>query len=220
MIWQRRARSSADDASASLELKAVAGLPGRLSYAEGVSGNRMANVSCTIRKVDQAEIILIVVGGATPPPVESAVILEVTDNRALLQCFTSVKVVRGAEVILRTPSRPHIVQRRRFPRVDVFLSVTLHTPDRPIEAVAAQMINLSMEGAAVVLVEALEPGTPVMLNLANLGFYPTEVPSQVRRCTPTPSHLWVIGLQFESLQPEQELYLAKYLQDFTDSQAT
>lgn len=218
MIWQRR--TEPEESAATIELRSMAGLPGRLSFAEGYAGNRMAHAACEVRKVDHAEIVLNLAEGAAAPSMESAVILEVASTRALVQSFTSVKSVRGSEVVLRTPARPHVVQRRRFSRVDVFLSVTLHTPDRPIEAVPAQMINLSIDGAAIVLVEALQPGTPVMLNLSNLGFYPPEVQTVVRRCTPNPSRLWVIGLQFRNLRPEQELYLAKFLQDFVDHQAT
>lgn len=218
MLWQRR--SAPGESALALEVRDMAGLPGRLSFSEGYSGSRMAHVPCDIRKVDHSEITLDLNEGATLPQVESAVILEVANARALVQCFTSVKAVRGNEVILRTPARPHVVQRRRFSRVDVFLSITLHTPDRPIEAVPAQMINLSIDGAAIVLVEALQPGTPVTLNLTNLGFHPSEVQAVVRRCTPNPSRLWVIGLQFHALRAEQELYLAKYLQDFVENQAT
>ena len=218
MLWQRH--SAPEESPPALELRSMAGLPGRLSFAEGFAGNRMVHASCSVSKVDHGEIALTLNEGAVAPPVESAVILEVASTRAMLQCFTTVRAVRGSEVLLRTPARPHVVQRRRFSRVDVFLSITLHTPDRPIEAVPAQMINLSIDGAAVVLVEALQPGTPVTLNLSNLGFHPPEVGAIVRRCTPNPSRLWVIGLQFQALRPEQELYLAKYLQDFVDNQAT
>lgn len=216
MLWPRRTDQSSDS-TAAVDLRTIAGLPGRLSFSEGLSGNRMTHVPCTVRKVDHTHIVLDMPDTAARPAPESAVILEVATGRALLQCFTSVRSIgSGTTVTLRTPARPHVAQRRRFPRVDLFLSITMHTPDRPIEEVAAQMINLSMDGAACVMVEPLQPGVELMLNLTNLGFHPPEVRAVVRRCNPSPSRLWIIGLQFRGLTPEQELYLGKYLEDYID----
>lgn len=216
MLWAKRATES-DGAAAPVDLRTTAGLPGRLSFPEGITGNRMTHVPCTVRKVDHTEILLeLPETGAKPAP-ESAVVLEVATGRALLQCFTSVRSAgKGASVALRTPARPHVVQRRRFPRVDLFLGITLHTPDRPIEEVPAQLINLSLDGAACVMTEPLQPDTEVVLNLTNLGFHPPEVGALVRRCSPSPGRLWIIGFQFQSLLPEQELYLGKYLSDYVD----
>jgi hypothetical protein len=220
MLWPKRT-TDADDAPAELDLRSIAGLPGQLSYSEGVTGSQMAHVTCTVRKVDHTDIALDLPDAGARPAPETAVILEVATGRALLQCFTSVRALgKGTSLLLRTPARPHVVQRRRFPRVDLFLGITLHTPDRPIEEVAAQMINLSMDGAACVMVEPLQPGTQLVLNLANVGFFPPEVKATVRRCTPSPSRLWIVGLQFVGLVPEQELYLAKYLADFVEQTTT
>lgn len=216
MFWARRT-TEATGATAPVDLKTIAGLPGRLSFPEGITGSRMSHVACTVRKVDSAEIALELPESAGRPAPESAVILEVATGRALLQCFTSVRSIgKGDTVTLRTPARPHVVQRRRFPRVDLFLGITLHTPDRPIEDVAAQMINLSLDGAACVMAEPLQPDTELVLNFANLGFHPPEVRAVVRRCSPSPGRLWIVGLQFQSLLPEQDLYLGKYLSDYVD----
>ncbi|HWI65048.1 MAG TPA: PilZ domain-containing protein [Symbiobacteriaceae bacterium] len=216
MLWARRP-ADADGATAPVDLRTISGLPGRLSFPEGISGSRMTHVPCTVRKVDHADILLELPEVAARPQPESAVILEVATGRALLQCFTSVRTAgKGPTVILRTPARPHVVQRRRFPRVDLFLGITLHTPDRPIEDVPAQMINLSLDGAACVMAEPLQPDTELVLNFTNLGFHPPEVDAVVRRCSPSPGRLWIIGFQFQSLLPEHELYLGKYLSDYID----
>jgi hypothetical protein len=196
----------------------MAGLPGRLSFAQGLAGNRMTHIAGTVRKVDSNEIVLDIPPGTSLPSAEGAVILEVTTQQHLVQCFTTVRSSSGSGLTLRTPARPHIVQRRRFPRIDVFIGVTLHTPDRPIEPLAGQMINLSIDGAACVLVEPIAPGTAVTMNLAGMGLHPPEANAIVRRCTPTPSQLWVVGLQFQSLESSQELYLGKYITDFTEPQ--
>jgi len=218
MLWPKRTAEA--DGPTAVDLRAIAGLPGRLSFSEGIIGSRMTHVTCTVRKVDASDILLDMPDPAVRPAPESAVILEVATARELLQCFTSVRSVgKGTTVTLRTPARPHVLQRRRFPRVDLFLGITLHTPDRPIEEVAAQMINLSMDGAACVMVEPLQPGTELVINLSNVGFHPPEVKAAVRRCSPSPSRLWIIGLQFEALLPEQELYLGKYLADYVDPPA-
>ena len=215
MLWSKRATES--DGTSAIDLRAIAGHPGRLSFSEGVSTSRMTHVTCTIRKIDHADIVLDMPNAGVRPAPESAVILEVATGRELLQCFTSVRSVgRGSEVVLRTPARPHVVQRRRYPRVDLFLGITLHTPDRPIEEVAAQLINLSMDGCACVMVEPQQPGTELNLNFSNLGFHPAGVKAVVRRCSPSPSRLWIIGLQFQPLLPEQELYLGKYLADYVE----
>lgn len=219
MLWQRRASQPTEAVATKIDLRSLAGLPGRISFTEGIVGNRMTHVTCMVTRVDHTEIALELSPGASVPQPETAVILEVVNHIALVQCFTSVLACgKDGHLSLRTPARPHVVQRRRFPRIDVFLSITLHTPDRPIEAVAAQMINLSIDGAAVVLTEPLEPGTPLQLNLTNLGFHPPDVQAIVRRCSPTPSKLWVVGVQFLGLQPSQELYLGKYIADYTEPQ--
>lgn len=218
MLWQSSGRTTEPEPGGRVDLRSLAGQPGRLSYAEGYGGHRMAHIACTVRKVDAAEITLEVSSTAAIPHAETAVILEVANHHALVQCFTTIlSAGKGGSVSLRTPARPHVVQRRRFPRIDLFLGITLHTPDRPIESVAAQMINLSIDGAAVVLAEPIQPGTAVTLNLTNLGFHPPEVAASVRRCGPTPSRLWVVGLQFERIDASQEIYLAKYISDYLET---
>jgi hypothetical protein len=217
LLWQRRASQPAEAEAAKVDLRSLAGLPGRISFTEGIVGNRMTHVACTVNRVDHTEISVELTPGAGVPQPESAVILEVANHIALVQCFTTVLASgKSGQLSLRTPARPHVVQRRRFPRIDLFLSITLHTPDRSIEDVAAQMINLSIDGAAIVLTEPLAPGTPIRLNLTNLGFHPPDVEAVVRRCSPTPSRLWVVGVQFQGLLPGQELYLGKYIADYTD----
>lgn len=217
MLWQRQDRQPDSEPIAKVDLRSLSGLPGRLSFAEGFGGHRMTHLACTVQKVDHSEIVLSLPAGVTAPAPESAVILEVANHLALVQCFTSVLAsARGATISLRTPSRPHVVQRRRFPRIDLFLGITLHTPDRPIEAIAGQMINLSIDGAAIVLAEPIQPGTTVTLNLTSLGLYPPETEAIARRLNPTPSQLWVVGLQFRNLTGTQEVYLGKYISQYSE----
>jgi hypothetical protein len=194
------------------DLRALIGLPGRLTCAEGFAGSRMTHLPCTVRQVDHREIVLAMPDGVSLPRANSAVVLEVAARLALIQCFTTVRM-RGQDhtIHLHTPARPHVVQRRRYPRVDLFLSVHIFAPERSITPLPAQLINLSQDGAACVIGEPLEPGMPVRIDLSGIGLFPAEARAEVRRSTPNPAHLWVIGLQFTALLPEQQLYLEKYL---------
>lgn len=220
MLWQKRSSLPSDGHAGAVDLKSIAGLPGRLLFADGFAGSRMTDIPCTVRKVDRSEILIDLLHAGNAPQPESAVILEVADQTALIQCFTTVRSrARGPELSLRTPARPHVMQRRRFPRIDVFLSATVRSPERPLEPLAAQMTNLSVDGAACVLVEPLTSGQAVTLNLAAVGLHPPDVEASVVRCTATPTHLWVVGLQFCSLKPEQELYLGRYISDCIDGQS-
>lgn len=219
MLWQKRVEPGQNRAGAPVDLRSMTGLTGRLLYAEGITGSRMTSLSCTVRKVDHTEIIVDVgpLDTGLPQP-ESAVILEVANRTALVQCFTTVRArSKGPELSLRTPARPHIQQRRRFPRVEVFLGITLHTPDRPIDPLPAQLTNISLDGAACVLTEPINPGSRLCLNLSSLGLTPPNVNATVVRCTPSPSHLWVMGLQFHGLLAEQETHLGKYISDIVDT---
>lgn len=216
MLWQRFKRT-VDGPGSPIDLRGIAGQRGRLHFAEHLGGDRMTSLPCLVKKVDRAAILLELASPEAAPQAESAVILEVPNEAALLQCFTTVSSRQpGIEVTLRTPARPHVVQRRRYPRIDVFLSIMVTLPDRPLEPIPAQMTNLSIDGAACVLSEPVPSGTRVALNLTGLGLHPPEALASVVRCLPTPNRLWVIGLKFTDLRPEQELYLGKYLSDFTD----
>lgn len=192
-----------------INLRQIVGLQSHLQFMESGAGSRLVTVSCTTVKIDRSEVTLEVAGSGPLPVLDGAVVLEVTLETALLQCYTTVRAVHGRLVKLRTPARPHIVQRRRFPRVPLFLSVTL----KPASAgeIPSQLINLSLEGAACVMVEPLPPGTSLVINLAATGLHPPTVTASVMRCTPTPNQLWVMGLRFLSLTPDQRLYLGKYL---------
>lgn len=192
-----------------INLRQIVGLQAQLQFMEAGAGSRLVTVSCTVVKVDRSEITLEVSGSGLLPVLDGAVVLEVTLETALLQCYTTVRAVHGRLVKLRTPARPHIVQRRRFQRVPLFLSVTLR-PEGTGE-IPSQLINLSLEGAACVMAEPLPPSTTLMINLAATGLHPPTVSASVIRCTPTPNQLWVMGLRFLSLTPDQRLYLGKYL---------
>lgn len=192
-----------------INLRQIVGLQSHLQFMESGPGSRLLTVSCTAVKVDRSELTLEIAGSGPLPSLDGAVVLDVTLETALLQCYTTVRAVHGRLVKLRTPARPHIVQRRRFQRVPLFLSVTLR-PDGAAE-VPSQLINLSLEGAACVMAEPLPPGTPLTINLAATGLHPPTVAASVMRCTPTPNQLWVMGLQFLPLTTDQRLYLGKYL---------
>lgn len=192
-----------------INLRQIIGLQSQLQFMEGGSGARLLSVTCTPIKVDRTELTVEVAGNGPLPVLDGAVVLEVTLETALLQCYTSVRAVHGRLVKLRTPARPHISQRRRFQRVALFLSVTLR-PEGAVE-IPCQVINLSLEGAACVMAEPLLPGTPLVINLAATGLHPPTVRAHVRRCAPTPNQLWVAGLHFDDLNSDQRLYLGKYL---------
>ncbi|HLO01973.1 MAG TPA: PilZ domain-containing protein [Symbiobacteriaceae bacterium] len=192
-----------------INLRQIVGLQAHLQFMEGGSSSRLVTVSCTTIKADRNELTLEIAGSAPLPVLDGAVVLDITLETALLQCYTTVRAVHGRLVKLRTPARPHIVQRRRFQRVPLFLSVTLR-PEAAGE-IPSQLINLSLDGAACVMVEPLPPGTSLVINLAATGLHPPTVTASVMRCTPTPNQLWVMGLQFLSLTPDQRLYLGKYL---------
>ena len=219
MLWHKlRGSPQSETSLPKADLRRILGDSGRLHFAEGAAGSHMTSVPCSVVKVDRNQILLELPNTTMMPQPESAVILEVAQQTAMLQCFTTVREKGpGPRVTLRTPGRPHVLQRRRFPRIDLFIGITLQTPDRPVEQVPAQMINLSLEGAACVLVEPVSPGSALTLNLAAIGLHPAEARASVIRCTPTPSHLWVVGVKFQGLQSEQELYLGKYISDVTQS---
>lgn len=218
MSWFRRSPTAQEGPGSTVDLRDMAGLTGHLLFAHGIRAHQMVKVPCQVLKVDRAEILLQPTGGPARPGAQSAVILEVVQQSALVQCFTSVqRAEKDGNLILRVPARPHVVQRRRNHRVDIYLGITLHTPDRPIEETPAQMINLSLDGAACVLTEPITPGTVLTLNLSSLGVQPPMVSAVAARCVPTPTHLWVVGVRFEGLAPEQEAFLSSYIADFTQS---
>ncbi len=215
MVWFSRSPRTEDGPGAAVDLRTLAGLSGKLLFAHGLRAHHMVQITCNVLKVDRSAILVEPTGGNARPGPDSAVILEVLHQSALIQCFTTVgRVDKAGGIYLRVPARPHVVQRRRNPRVDIYLGVTIHTPDRPIEETAAQMINLSLDGAACVLTEPLTPGTEITVNLAPLGV-PAQVRAEVVRCMPTPTHLWVVGIRFDRLSREYEQYLTRYINDFT-----
>lgn len=218
MLWHKRGGAAFyDGPGAPIDLRTMVGLPGRLLFADGATDHRMTNLVCTVQQVNHTQLIVHVASPQASPQPGSAVILEVAQQAAMVQCFTLVQAVGpGSQITLRTPGRPHVLQRRRFPRIDLFLGITVATPDYPIDYLPAQMINLSMDGAACVMAEPVSPGVLLNLNLTSIGFHPPETQVLVIRCTPSPSHLWVVGVKFLSLQPEQELYLGKYISDVTE----
>jgi hypothetical protein len=194
---------------AEINLRQITGLPAHLQFMEVGSGLRMLTVPCTVIKVDAGEMTVELAGTGPLPAPDGAVVLDVPLETALLQCYTTVRSLHGRVVRLRTPARPHVTQRRRFPRVALFLSVTLEP--KGYGEIPSQVINLSLEGAACVMAEPLAPGTAVVIDLAATGLHPPTLSAQVIRCSPTPNKLWVVGLQFLTLTADQQLYLGKYL---------
>ncbi|MFZ5817716.1 MAG: PilZ domain-containing protein [Bacillota bacterium] len=213
MSWFKRNPTVTEGPGAAVDLRSLAGTAGRLLFAHGLGVQRMVESPCQVLRVDRSEILVEPTGGGARPGAEQAVILEVLHEVALVQCFTTVlRTNQGGSIALRVPARPHVVRRRRNPRVDVYIGVTLRTPDRPIEETPAQLTNLSLDGAACVLAEPLAPGTEISINLAPLGLTPPQLAATVVRCVPTPTHLWVVGLRFQEVHPAQMAYLARYLE--------
>lgn len=215
MLWQKQATPGFfDGPGAPVDLRTMQGMPARLHFADGSSTSKMISLPCTVVKVDRSEMLLEMVTDQGLPHADTAVILEVVQTSALVQCFTLVRATGpGTRLAVRTPGRPHITQRRRFPRVDLYVGVTIRTPERNIEPIPAQMINLSMDGAACVLIEPIAPNAALSLDLSAIGMHPADVGATAMRCAPTPTHLWLVGIKFTGLQPEQELYLGKYISD-------
>lgn len=216
MPWFSKGQAVQDGPGSAIDLRELAGHSGNLLFANGLRANQMVSIPCRLLRVDRTHIAVELAEGSARPAAESAVILEVLHHSALIQCFTFVeRVEKSGPVLVRIPTRPHVVKRRKNPRVDIYLGVTLHTPDRPIEETPAQMINLSLDGAACVLAEPVQQGAQISINMSALGFNPPMVAANVVRCSPTPTHLWVIGFQFRQLLPEQERYLTEYIANFT-----
>lgn len=191
MLWHRQGSTTITDGpDAPVDLKTMTGCAGRLLFAPGSGSSQMIHVPCTVLSVNRTELVVDLQGNGALPQNGTAVILEVAQATALVQCFTSVRRRGpGNRVALAIPGRPHVLQRRRFPRIDLFTSVTTRYMDRPLEELPAQMINLSVDGAACVVAEPVTPGTKLLINLSPIGLHPPEAPTEVVRCTPSPSHL-------------------------------
>jgi len=206
-----------DGAGAAVDLHSMIGLQGRLVFAS--PGGQMMHVPCLVLGVDRRHIVVEVLHATTTPARGTDVILEVAYQTALVQCFTDLLgKKRNGTLVLRTPGHSHVLQRRRFQRVDLFVGVTLRSKDSYLNQTAAQMINLSIDGAACVVVESLPPGTECLVDLTAIGLYPGEAHAVVTRSTPSPSRLWVVGMKFDRLVPEQEIYLDKYIMDVSERQ--
>ncbi len=219
LLWRKQdAISFADGTGAPVDLRTMVGSTGRLLFATSPGGHQMVHVPCKVLSVSRTDLVVELHSQEGPPQNGSAVILEVAQATALVQCFTSVRRRGPANrVALAIPSRPHVLQRRRFPRIDLFTGVTVRFADDALDELPAQMINLSVDGAAFVVAEPITPATRLLVNLSPIGLHPAEAPAAVVRCTPSPSHLWVVGIKFHRLSPEQELYLGKYISLHTDS---
>lgn len=218
MSWLKQGPAVQEGPGAAVDLRDLEGLPGHLLFANSLRAHQMVSLPCRVLRVDRLAMVVELTGGTDRPRAESAVIVEVLHHSAVIQCFTTVeRADRGGPLLVRIPARPHVVKRRRNQRVDMFMGVTLNTPSRPIEETPAQLINLSPDGAACVVAEPLAPGAAISINMAPLGVTPHAVPATVVRCVPTPTHLWVIGVRFGQLSPEQESYLSQYITDFMES---
>lgn len=215
MLWQRGSNTAYPDGpTPTVDLLGMVGLQGKLLYAD--RNGSMQQLACVVHQVDRRQIEIEVLTEALVPGRPTEVILEVAQQSALVQCFTRVMSrKRNGRLTLHTPSQSHVLQRRRFQRVDLFLGITVTPKEHTLSEMAAQMINLSVDGAACVLVEPVPVGSELILNLRAIGLHPAEAKAQIVRCTPTPGRLWVLGLKFQSLTAEQEIYLGKYIADIS-----
>lgn len=194
-----------------IDLKSLNGEPGRLLLDDPKAPDRMLRVSCTVEESSATLMQLSVMYPVSALSPGTQVALEVVTRTALVQCFTTVEKVEGVQTLyLRRPAHTHIVQRRRFPRAEVFIAAT-YRKGGAYGALPAQLTNLSVDGAAMVVVEAPANGSVIALDLSSIGLEPGDVPARVVRSTPSPNHLWVVGLAFGKLPPEQEHYLAEYV---------
>jgi c-di-GMP-binding flagellar brake protein YcgR len=198
-----------------LALKSLSGQKGRLIADDPRSPDGTAELPCTVSAVN-GPLLRVALVEQVPLPEEGAqVVLEVATRQALVQCFTVVeRREEPVTLFLRRPARTHVLQRRRYPRADTFVAAT-YQQGGAFSPYPAQLINLSVDGAAMVVVDPLQFGSVITLNLGAIGLKPEEVPARVVRCTPSPNHLWVIGLSFGRLPPEQEESLAAYIVQLT-----
>ncbi|MGE5673561.1 MAG: flagellar brake protein [Mycobacterium leprae] len=195
------------------DIRSVEGLPGRLFFAEPRSPGPVRMRNCSVLKVGRHGVVVALEGTEGPlPEADDSVVLEVAHKNSLIQCFTSVVSAPTSQAVtLRRPPSLHVLQRRRYPRIDVFLGVTVYTPEQTLIPVAGQMINLSVDGAAIVMAEPLIPDSVITVDLTASGLEPSHLRARVVRCSPSPNHLWVNGVQFQELLPDQEQFLAEYI---------
>lgn len=218
MLFQRETHTAfVEGEGAAVDLHTMVSFQGRLVFTAATG--QLVHIPCVVLSVNRKHIVVEVLNGATTPATGTDVILEVAQQSALVQCFTELLSKKhNGTLTLRTPGHSHVLQRRRFQRVDLFVGVTLRAKSFRLDQTAAQMINLSVEGAACVMVESLPTGTECLVDLTAIGLYPGEAHAVVIRSTPTPSRLWVVGLKFDRLEAEQAIYLNKYITDVSERQ--
>jgi hypothetical protein len=195
------------------ELKALVGFPARIVLRDSRTPGNTVKIPGIIRQVALTGIVLELFFPLICPRTGESAALEVIGHSSLTQGFTTITHTSNPQCIhLMLPDKIHAVQRRRFPRANVFISARLQHPafadGKPVT-----ITNLSAGGCALELTEPLKVGDKVHLNLLAAGLSPADIAAEVARCSPSPSPdgVWDIGLAFCSLDGAGEQHLVNYV---------
>jgi hypothetical protein len=104
------------------------------------------------------------------------------------------------------PSRPNKrLSRRRLPKDAIRVICQKGTLELGPN-LALALLNLSEDGACVLLKEALKPREDVVLNLETvISLRPVKCPGQVAWCQPVGDGTYSVGIRFERRVPWLEL---------------
>jgi len=208
--------SDRSDASSLLDqLKSLLGLPARIWMEEPSVPAQIIKLPGMVQRVFPAGLAMELLFPMTHPRSEVPVILEIMSRSALYQFRT---VIQGSDspqrIHLRLPTEMHVIQRRRSPRVTVSMEALVTKADE--ETLVGQVMNISANGAAIMMAEAIPVGTVIRVALQVPGDAEIDLQARVVRCTLSPNGACITGVSFLNLTGKQEEWLHQYVSRFAE----
>lgn len=148
-------------------------------------------------------------------PQQARVTLEIRRQGSLFWChsrFSSLTGDRGShQLCLQWPASVQSTQRRAFPRVDVHLPVFYGVLGR-ITAEPGFIIDIGAGGIALQGAIGLSPQEKITLVFSlGSGLFFQDITADVVRSACSSTGVWVSGLSFRGLSPEQKQLLEQWV---------
>lgn len=184
------------------QMSELLGYPVRVTVMEPISHERQTRVAGVLAAVTAAGIVVESAGTMPLFPAEAPATVEVLHGGSLYWCHTKVQPGAAGQyrsMYLALPVEVQTTQRRRFPRVDLDMTVHVLVHDGP-RVLEGAIRDISAGGAAVHLTDSLTEGQSVGLVFElGSGLYFQDLGSRVVRCTGTADGSYVVGLEFVCL---------------------
>ncbi len=187
------------------QFRAMQGQPVRVTVLFPVTRERLTRLPGMLVAVSDGALVVDCTNLFVSIPDQAPVTIEFLVSGKLFWCHTIlVKVDETQRLYLKLPDMLQEQQRRRYPRVDINVSVRLITHDGSIN-MPAILRDISAGGAYMETTQPIEPGNQVTLVFPlGTGMMFNNIEVEALRCTRLKTESFVVATRFCCSQQQQD----------------